>query len=156
MTSQSQLVFVSVEFQALMRLPAWDFRGCLKNIFVFLAKLNLETAIIGSSYCTNSVLGLAFKTLSLFLWSMSFCVCGLFCYLKGFHRILKAFVLFFPCPHFLWKIAGIFWPALNSLPLHNNTQVKTPPSEARTGRVHRNIKVCQFSMEKSLFSGDVV
>lgn len=64
MTSQSQLVFVSMEFQALdlMGLPAWDFRGCLKNIFVFLAKVNLETAIIDSSYYTNSVLGLAFKT----------------------------------------------------------------------------------------------
>lgn len=96
MTSQSQLVFVSVEFQALdlMGLPAWDFRGCLKNIFVFLAKVNLETAIIDSSYYTNSVLGLAFKTSNLFFLVGVFCVCGLFCFSIAFHSILKAFVLF--------------------------------------------------------------
>lgn len=97
MASQSQLVFVPGEFQALdlMGLPAWDFSSCLKNVFVFLAKVNLETAIIGSNYYTNSVLGLAFKTSRLFLWSVFFCMCGWFCFLKGFHSILKAFVLFF-------------------------------------------------------------
>lgn len=84
MTSQSQLVFVSVEFPALdlMGLPAWDFRGCLKNSFVSLAKVNLETAIIGSSYCTNSVLGLAFKTSRLFLWLVFFVCVVCFFFLK--------------------------------------------------------------------------